>query len=120
MSIHATFEDLANPHFTENLNAYTQLKSSGKFTEEELQKLFWEQMAADELKEGKINLKPCPFCGGKAELTSKSESYGYGGNTDHYFVKCTQCNCKGTDKDTYLEKREQCIIEAVAAWQRRV
>lgn len=49
MAINATFEDLANPHFGENMNAYMKLKRTGMFSEEELQELFWKQMELDKM-----------------------------------------------------------------------
>ena len=33
-------------------------------------------------------LKPCPFCGGEAELTNFVDSYG----DNHVFIACTNCN----------------------------
>ena len=47
-------------------------------------------------------LKPCPFCGGKAE----------GPNLyDGYAVSCADCGCRG-EEVVYLEK-------AIAVWNRR-
>jgi Lar family restriction alleviation protein len=50
-----------------------------------------------------IKLKPCPFCGGKAEMVSDFE--------DEHYVYCT--GCKGGWKT--MENPE----EAAAAWNRR-
>lgn len=48
-------------------------------------------------------LKPCPFCGGKAEML-------YGG-ADYYYGKCTVCGVDGIKhKDFEL---------AIEAWNRR-
>lgn len=47
-------------------------------------------------------LKPCPFCGGKAEII-KDEM--------HVWVHCTNCD---SDTDLYQIQKE-----AVAAWNRR-
>ena len=48
-------------------------------------------------------LKPCPFCGGEAELSS-----GY----DCYFVSCSLCKAQ-TEWDMYKEK-------AIELWNRRI
>ncbi len=50
-------------------------------------------------------LKPCPFCGGKAELDEDYDS----GNI--FWVFCTRCGIS-TDTD-YVSK------EAIKAWNRR-
>lgn len=47
-------------------------------------------------------LKPCPFCGGKAEITK---------NEMRVWVHCTKCH-----SDTYLYQIQK---EAVAAWNAR-
>lgn len=52
MSIRATFEDLRNPHFAENMEAYLRLKKLGIYTEEKLQELFERQMELDKKEEG--------------------------------------------------------------------
>lgn len=57
-------------------------------------------------------LKPCPFCGGEAEV-QKAKSTSYFGRKLPYKVKCKRCHCAlayqffGTEKD------------ATKAWNRR-
>ena len=59
-------------------------------------------------------LKPCPFCGGKAELT-KCE---YGDNTGHAFVLCRGC---GSMTKKFNKSLNFCAVEeATQAWNRRV
>lgn len=58
-----------------------------------------------------IELKPCPFCGGKAFLAE----YDYKFDTGYvptYGVECTGCNAAIYDCDTEEEAAE--------AWNRRV
>ena len=55
-------------------------------------------------------LKPCPFCGGEAEVDILEHQYR--GFPKTYGVMCLNCNC-GTD--WFFETEE----EAVAAWNRR-
>lgn len=68
-------------------------------------------------------LKPCPFCGGKAELCNGS-TYGL---FDFVYMSCRKCyartervyirhiNVKGTGYYT----EEEAIQKAVEAWERR-
>lgn len=37
-------------------------------------------------------LKPCPFCGGKAEIRQKSNGYGAGIFTADFEVGCVNCH----------------------------
>lgn len=53
-----------------------------------------------------INLKPCPFCGGKATLCKP-----YITMTPVYWVKCEACECESS---TFKTKEE-----AEKAWNRR-
>ena len=53
----------------------------------------------------KIELKPCPFCGGEAE---EGESLDY----EHFTVVCWACVIDGPAKPTREEANE--------AWNRRV
>ena len=72
-------------------------------------------------------LKPCPFCGGAAELTN-SNAYG----SPIVFVRCAKCKARtpymwidhprmkaaGLDESTrYTE--EQAEAKAIEAWNRR-
>lgn len=74
-------------------------------------------------------LKPCPFCGGAAELTFKHPVYGAGGCE----IKCISCRAKVNDfgyTETHINKNSistpatiesisQCIKRAIEAWNRR-
>lgn len=54
------------------------------------------------------DLKPCPFCGGKAEmLTAESMNGGY-----LFGIMCNDCRSRGDVYDTEAE--------AIAAWNSRV
>lgn len=54
-----------------------------------------------------VELKPCPFCGGKAEIFEDEESYG---------VHCTNYWCIGHDFEaSYADEHY-----ASAAWNRRI
>ena len=53
------------------------------------------------------NLKPCPFCGAKAELRNSKWA-----NRDHYGVICTDCA-------VWFDERADHGAEAIAAWNTR-
>ncbi len=57
-------------------------------------------------------LKPCPFCGGKAVLNKGRDTFGY-----YYSVDCKDTNnCQGHFIHTkYFRKKP----EAIGAWNRR-
>lgn len=57
----------------------------------------------------KDNLKPCPFCGGKAECKT---NYMFGRSHGH-FVFCTKCSI--TQDRVYATK-----TYAIKKWNRRV
>ena len=62
---------------------------------------------AEELVEG---LKPCPFCGGKAEVRADENG--------EYYVSCTECvTLVGYCVDTWGDYETE--EEAIAAWSRR-
>lgn len=55
-----------------------------------------------------VELKPCPFCGGKPEIHQTERWETYGG----YFVMCRECLTSGNN---YSSKNI-----AVEKWNRRV
>lgn len=59
------------------------------------------------------DLKPCPFCAGKAELKEYRGFYGY--SEDSYAIKCTRCHAEIKMSIGYLNLREAVI----QAWNRR-
>lgn len=54
-------------------------------------------------------LKPCPFCGGKAIILQTDTSYRY----SKYFATCNSC---GAEMPRVCRTRE----EAIEVWNRRV
>ena len=76
-------------------------------------------------------IKPCPFCGGSAEITFKIPVYGVGGCE----IKCTMCRARVNDckyseyrfdeetrtfsTPTTYESISKCIERAIKAWNRR-
>lgn len=56
-------------------------------------------------------LKPCPFCGGEAELVEKFVRRGFL-LSHRYVIKCNRC---GKEDREYFYR-----FEAVEAWNRRV
>ncbi len=55
-------------------------------------------------------LKPCPFCGGKANL---KEKYIHGvANRKNYWVVCTNCQIRIQDRNS--------VEKAIEQWNRRV
>lgn len=62
------------------------------------------------MKESK--LKPCPFCGGKAELVKDKTTFTF---ADSYFVRCDNREC-GVQPTTWHRLSEQ---EARDFWNRR-
>lgn len=54
-------------------------------------------------------LKPCPFCGGKAEIISEETYSGH----NLFWVECIECDCRTSD----YEDNEK---EAIESWNRRV
>lgn len=56
----------------------------------------------------KVELKPCPFCGGK----SKVNYFGIKGHIPFYSVSCSECGCKQASS---IHKES-----VINAWNRRV
>lgn len=61
--------------------------------------------------EKKIELKPCPFCGGKAEYETVSTRHVFKKYIGFY-IKCTECGVSTGVELTVKEARE--------AWNRRI
>ena len=57
-------------------------------------------------------LKPCPFCGAKANDKDQPLNLGYAYEIDAYEVACDRCGASGG----YHDGRK----EAIEAWNRRV
>jgi len=59
-------------------------------------------------------LKPCPFCGGKAELHHKTEAFCLDG---YSYVYCTKCRVK---TEAFPKSYEHSSDgKAIEAWNRR-
>lgn len=75
-----------------------------------------------------IKLKPCPFCGGKAEIDDYSETTPFSEEITYFFVRCSKCGCRAFTSDTmcnlYYEKDYKEIVnkikqELAKKWNRR-
>ena len=62
-------------------------------------------------------LKPCPVCGGKAEIKRECDY----GDPPHWYAICTKCGISGCFIGLYIhgENDEECINECVKKWNRR-
>ena len=70
-----------------------------------------------------MNLKPCPFCGGEAEIINIKPDRPY------FAVKCKECRAQSrtakcmtwkTNKERFAEKVDKTKQWAAEAWNRRV
>lgn len=63
-------------------------------------------------------LKPCPFCGGKAKIINYIDSRFFP-TVNKAYVKCIKCHSSG---DVFKQKNNSIdyIEEAIEAWNRRV
>ena len=62
-------------------------------------------------------LKPCPFCGGEAQIRQNDVCGGFGMYITKYFVMCAKCGARGASADDYYF--EHPLAKAVTAWNRR-
>lgn len=60
-----------------------------------------------------IELKSCPFCGGKAELSSERFD-----GKDTSYVACTRCASRG--EFFFVSPKYASAERAIEAWNRRV
>ena len=61
-------------------------------------------------------LRPCPFCGGEAQLKTQEVDYGLCGA----WVYCTNCQAKTNYMNTHeMVIHKSSIAQAIEAWNRR-
>ena len=65
-------------------------------------------------------LKPCPFCGGKAEFKSSVNCWGHGEYIKEHYVMCTECFAHGRTESEYGMEADECIAKCKESWNRRV
>lgn len=58
----------------------------------------------------KVELKPCPFCGGQPEIVTPEETDG-----QYWFIACTNDNCWGIAVSDFCETES----EAIDKWNHR-
>ena len=63
-------------------------------------------------------LKPCPFCGGNAELYDDTECGGFGLYVKRFFVICEECHASGGEANDYVDKGNLKKL-AIKRWNRR-
>ena len=67
-------------------------------------------------------LKPCPFCGGKARLFDNFYGSGNYGSGSNIAIECRDCKLQMNGKDTSWMDLEDCmaqIRDIVTKWNRR-
>ena len=72
---------------------------------------------------GRIELKPCPFCGENVKIERLPlwhGSHGYHGSYE-YDIHCSNCGCRvDLDRnDTVYRSEEEARDNAIKAWNRR-
>ena len=67
-----------------------------------------------------IELRPCPFCEGRAKLTGNDECVGHGAFESFSYVMCTNCGAQGSSYSNWeISNRELRESFARRAWNRR-
>lgn len=69
------------------------------------------------------DLKPCPFCGGRAYVEKHQRAYIQSLSTHVSYVRCMKCGARAErfDHADYLERpRASAYSDAVNAWNRRI
>ena len=66
-------------------------------------------------------LKPCPFCGGKATVEKCSQNEGMDGNHSIWIVHCIMCSARITvSADNFYGLIPFTKEEAIAIWNKRI
>lgn len=63
-------------------------------------------------------LKPCPFCGGEAELVKDTRCEGHGDYVEYTYVQCTECEARGPYGSDYEDRSNMTTI-AIQGWNDR-
>ena len=77
------------------------------------------------MKMSKCELKPCPFCGGKAEIDSTGIGYTNGSFSENYEIGCKSCNIRFRGTSYFIIKDGTPTIsidgykECIEKWNRR-
>jgi Lar family restriction alleviation protein len=79
-----------------------------------------ERTKKEESKE--TELRPCPFCGGEAKLTTQRENAGMGWVVTEFFVECKDCGARSKIvEEDYNGDKEYKELKSLAieVWNRR-
>lgn len=67
------------------------------------------------------DLKPCPFCGGKAEMYSSYQNHGMDGSCRNIVIKCSNCFASMTfAADRFYGREISTPDDMKNRWNRRV
>lgn len=76
-------------------------------------------MSKEQIMEGN-ELKPCPFCGGKAAMKSHTECGGFGSYSEIVYIKCLECGARGPEADSFfVGSKTDLNLIATTKWNRR-
>lgn len=64
-------------------------------------------------------LKPCPFCGGKARLYDELANISHGACIKRYYVVCDTCYASGGEANDFNAKNGDYESLAIELWNRR-
>lgn len=63
----------------------------------------------------KVDLLPCPFCGGESEMKKERHAGGRKGADNAYTPRCKNPSCAGR-----LSKKWLNLNDAISAWNKRM